>query len=148
MEVPFCDAPVVDPEFRALIWPLALTEHAGLEASILAEGCRDALVIWKETGILLDGHNRYEICQRLGKKFRVHELSFPARLDAKIWLIQNQFNRRNLNEYQRCELALNLKPLLAEKARGQQGARTDLSPILAKSVVPIDTRKELSKAAG
>jgi hypothetical protein len=37
---------VVDDEFHDLISPLTAAERAGLESSILAEGCRDALVVW------------------------------------------------------------------------------------------------------
>ena len=36
-------------------------EQNELEKSILADGCRDALVLWGD--VLVDGHNRYEICQ-------------------------------------------------------------------------------------
>ena len=39
-----------------------------MERSMLAEGCRDALVLWGE--VLVDGHNRYEICSRHGLPFR------------------------------------------------------------------------------
>lgn len=34
----------IDPEFKALIPPLTVEEYAGLEESIVREGCRDALV--------------------------------------------------------------------------------------------------------
>ena len=54
----------IDPEFKNLIPPLTSEEYAGLEESILAEGCRDSLVAWH--GILIDGHNRYEICEKYG----------------------------------------------------------------------------------
>jgi len=37
----------IDPEFKALIFPLAEAEAALLEESLLAEGCRDALVTWR-----------------------------------------------------------------------------------------------------
>jgi hypothetical protein len=47
----------IDPEFLALIPPLSATERQGLEASILAEGCRDPLIVWEEKNILVDGHN-------------------------------------------------------------------------------------------
>jgi hypothetical protein len=33
--------PTIDPEFQALMPPLSAEERAGLEASLLAEGCRD-----------------------------------------------------------------------------------------------------------
>ena len=47
---------VVDPQLQAHIDPLTPDEHAALESSVLAEGCRDALVLWGE--FLVDGHNR------------------------------------------------------------------------------------------
>jgi hypothetical protein len=47
----------IDREFRSLIPPLRPEEHAGLEASLKAEGCRDALVVWRNgKDVLLDGH--------------------------------------------------------------------------------------------
>jgi DNA-binding transcriptional regulator/RsmH inhibitor MraZ len=62
----------IDPEFKSLIPPLATEEYAGLEESILAEGCRDALILWD--GILIDGHNRYEICTRHNIPFETTEM--------------------------------------------------------------------------
>ena len=47
---------VVNEELKAYIDPLTPDEHAALERSILAEGCRDALVLWGN--VLVDGHNR------------------------------------------------------------------------------------------
>jgi len=52
---------VVNEELKAYIEPLTPQEHESLERSILAEGCRDALVLWGD--VLVDGHNRYGICQ-------------------------------------------------------------------------------------
>ena len=52
----------IDPEIRQLIPLLTTEERSGLEASLKADGCRDALVVWAEKHILLDGHNRFEIC--------------------------------------------------------------------------------------
>ena len=53
---------VIDKEFKTLIPALTDEEYKGLEESILKDGCRDALVLWGD--ILIDGHNRYEICTR------------------------------------------------------------------------------------
>ena len=47
---------VVDASLKAYIDPLTPDEHAALEQSLLAEGCRDALVLWGN--VLVDGHNR------------------------------------------------------------------------------------------
>ena len=59
----------IDEEFAALIPPLTDEEYKGLEASILAEGCRDALVCWGD--VLVDGHNRYKICTAHGVSYDV-----------------------------------------------------------------------------
>ena len=75
----------IDPEFRTLIQPLAPDEYAGLEACIQSEGCREALVLWKGKDILVDGHNRYELCTRLGIEFTTREMQFDSRDDAIIW---------------------------------------------------------------
>lgn len=49
---------------------------------------------------LLDGHNRYEICTRLGLPFEIHELRFESREEAEDWIDKNQLGRRNLDARQ------------------------------------------------
>ena len=46
----------VNEELLAYIDPLTEDEKSALERSILAAGCRDALVLWGD--VLVDGHNR------------------------------------------------------------------------------------------
>ena len=58
----------INDELRSFVDPLTPIEYAALERSLLAEGCRDALVLWGE--VLIDGHNRYEICRKHGIEFR------------------------------------------------------------------------------
>lgn len=137
----------IDAEFKSLMPPLSTVEYQELEESLKAEGCLFPLVVWD--GIIIDGHNRYEICTRHGIEFEVIEHPFESRAEAKIWIIQNQFARRNLNSYQRGKLALKLKPLIAKIAKEHQRlsegrGKKKGSPTLAK---PIDTREEVSKAA-
>jgi phage N-6-adenine-methyltransferase len=94
---------VIDPEFAARIPPLALEERKQLEINIIEHGgARDPLVMWSRKGKLtiLDGHNRYEICTRLGLPFDIHELSFTARDKAADWIDRNQLGRRNLSSDQ------------------------------------------------
>ena len=50
----------INEEFKNVMPPLTEEEYRGLEKSLLEEGCRDPLVVWGD--ILIDGHNRYEIC--------------------------------------------------------------------------------------
>ena len=95
---------IIDPEFKTLIPPLLPVERAGLEASILDEGCRDALVVWRGRNILVDGHNRYEICTKHGISFEIVEIELAGRDEAIDWIYQNQLARRNLTDEKRSYL--------------------------------------------
>jgi len=86
----------IDHEFQNLIPPLMSEEINQLKLSILKEGCRDPLVIWKEHKILLDGHNRYAICIENGIIYTTIEIELPDRVAAISWIINNQLGRRNL----------------------------------------------------
>ena len=136
---------IVEQEFKELIPSLSPDEYSGLEKSLLAEGCRDALVVWN--GVILDGHNRYEICKAHGIEFNIIEKDFSDRDAAKIWIIENQFNRRNLPLYVRGELMLKLKPLIAAKAKENQRGGQGGILLSENSTKATDTRKELAKLA-
>ncbi len=133
----------IDNEFRTLIPPLTGEEFDQLESNCIENGIQDSLKTWR--GILIDGHNRYEIAKEHGLEFKTEEMEFSSRDDVKLWIIKNQLGRRNLSAYDRSVLALKLKPMIAEKAKEQQGTRTD---ICQKSDKSIDTKKELAKVAG
>jgi len=118
-----------DQEFKAVIPPLSAEEYEGLTQSLIKEGNRDPVVIWKETKFLLDGHNRYDICHKHNIPLKpALELSFPDRESAIVWIIDNQLNRRNLITWQRGTLVLKKEGILAAKAKERQGERTDLHP--------------------
>lgn len=87
---------IIDREFRDLIRPLMKDEYRHLEENLLADGCREPLTVWK--GIIVDGHNRYEICSRLGIPFEVRERHFDNREEAIIWICANQLGRRNISD--------------------------------------------------
>jgi hypothetical protein len=90
----------IDPEFQALIRPLTKEEYDRLEASLKLEKCRDRIITWD--GLILDGHNRYEICQRLEIPFGTIDKSFESREAAMDWIDNNQLSRRNLNPEEVC----------------------------------------------
>ena len=88
-----------DPEFEGLIPKLTAGEYQQLEQSILSvKKCREALITWN--GMLVDGHNRYKICQEHGLKFKTGELKADTREDVTLWILNNQFGRRNLTKRQ------------------------------------------------
>lgn len=146
----------IDDEFQSLIPPLSCDEYERLEKSIIAEGVRDPIVTWN--GTIIDGHNRYGICRKHGIWFRTTEREFESRDAAKIWIIENQFGRRNLSKYDRSVLALQLEPLYAAEAKRRQsaaggdhgnqhtGGKVALSQISDEP--PIRTDEQLAQLAG
>ena len=86
----------VDPEFKALIRPLRKDEYLQLEVNLSIDGCRDPIITWNN--IIIDGHNRYEICNRLHIPYAVREMPFENRERAIVWICSNQLGRRNITE--------------------------------------------------
>ena len=110
---------VVLEELKAYIDPMTPDEHDALERSLLAEGCRDALVLWGD--VLVDGHNRYGICQKHGLPFHtVQNPNFRSMEDVHLWMIDQHLGRRSLSDFQRGVLALRKREIVAERrARAQ-----------------------------
>lgn len=113
-------SPRIDPEFVELGAPMDDATRAALRQSLIEEGCRDALVVWEEKDILLDGHNRLSLCRQLGIAFRVTKLSFPDRAAALSWFVAAQRTRRSLTPH--WAMYYLGKQYLAENA-GHGGAR-------------------------
>lgn len=86
----------INPHFKNLIRPLRKKEYLQLEQNILTDGCRDPLIVWN--GVIVDGHNRYEICMRCQIPFSVVEMDFSCEAEAIAWICANQLGRRNISE--------------------------------------------------
>ena len=147
---------LIDSEFQALIPPLSAEERAQLEANLLADGCRDPLVVWVQPApapgahkcyahdeskcdlvpeddvwhcrhcehnpaqqdyVLIDGHNRYEICTRNGIEYGIEEMLFDSREAVMDWMDANQLGRRNITPDQ-FTLLLGRRYNRAKKAHG------------------------------
>ena len=89
---------IIDEEFKALLPALDKETYGALEQNLLQNGCRDSLVVWGD--VLVDGHNRYEICMKHGIAFSTVTKEFSSREDALIWIISTQVARRNLSPMQ------------------------------------------------
>jgi hypothetical protein len=115
----------IDPGFRALLPTLAPEELVLLEHNLIAEGCREPLVTWaadpKEPPIILDGHNRYEICTRKKLSFKtVPVVTCQNREQALAWIVANQLGRRNLTPGQKAPIGLELEKQLTVEAKKRQ----------------------------
>ena len=89
----------IEDRFKKLIPPLSEEELKQLEENIIRDGCRKPLSIWNN--IILDGHNRYEICTRLQIPFSIVRTSLKNREEAIAWICANQIGRRNITNVTR-----------------------------------------------
>ncbi|MEX8195063.1 plasmid replication/partition related protein [Comamonas guangdongensis] len=160
----------IDEGLKAYIDPLTPDEHESLERSILAEGCRDSLVVWGD--LLIDGHNRYGICQKHGLPFNtVQATQFKNMDDVHLWMIDQHLGRRSVSDFQRGVLALRKREIIAERraaaaaavnaAKAAQPAgeeapwEGETDPVVAQALASVakvpdealDTREALARAA-
>lgn len=106
---------VIIDELRNLIPPLSAEEYSQLESNIVVHGCQTPLQLWqtpKQTlgfdstdpneivYVLIDGHNRYKICNEHNLPFEIYQLSFDSIKEAKDYMINLQLGRRNLSPTQ------------------------------------------------
>lgn len=144
----------INDELLQYIDPLTANEYAALERSLLAEGCRDALVVWGD--ILVDGHNRYEICCKHQIAFKtVQNQRFQSLEDVKLWMIDNQLGRRSVSDFQRGVLALRKRDLIAARIRTETTAPDCAAPPEVPSeqshpvsAAPLKTREDIARVAG
>ena len=142
---------IVNEELKAYIDPLTPDEHDALERSLLAEGCRDALVLWGD--VLVDGHNRYELCRKHGIEFKtIQNTRFASLEDVKLWMIENHLGRRSVSDFQRGVLALRKKEILqarrqAQQAQAAQDASQGEAAAQPAEPAPALSRQALARAA-
>lgn len=122
----------INNEFKSLLPRLTSDEYDALETSILREGIRDPLIVWN--GVLIDGHNRYNIAQEWGLDFEIFQVEFDDKYDALKWIYDNQKARRNWTDGNRFEALQTLRQHLKEKGKEKQGSRTDLLSINDKKL--------------
>ena len=109
----------IKSELEHLLLPLEQEEFAQLEQNLLSNGCLEPLIVWKNGNEywLVDGHNRYKICTRHGIEFDTREVAFESLDDAKVWILDNQMGRRNINSDQ-LSYYRGLKYLKLKKKKG------------------------------
>ena len=155
---------VVNEELKSYIDPLTPEEYEALERSLLTEGCRDALVLWGD--VLVDGHNRYGICQKHGLPFQtVQSTLFHNIEDVHLWMIDQHLGRRSVSDFQRGVLALRKREIVTERrvrflasAAENAAAHAQDAPAPADDVpwetaaaepasAPLKSREDIARAA-
>ncbi|MFZ2308338.1 MAG: plasmid replication/partition related protein [Rhodoferax sp.] len=139
---------VVNEDLKAYIDPLTPDEHDALERSLLTEGCRDALVLWGD--VLVDGHNRYGICQKHGIPFQTLQSTlFKSMDDVHLWMIDQHLGRRSVSDFQRGVLALRKREILNDRRlKAEPAVEPDSAPPAAVAAAePLKSRDDIAKAA-
>jgi hypothetical protein len=129
----------IDPEFKNLIPPLSFEEKLQLESNLKEFGCLNPLIVWLGQDILLDGHNRYEICSREQIPYKILEIEIADREAAICWIANHQLGRRNITpevaSYLRGKRYLHLKGDRADNLKqNSPNGKSCLSVNMAKTL--------------
>ncbi len=110
----------IDPELEKIAPPLSATAYEILKKGIIEDGCIFPLIVWNS--VIVDGHNRYQICHENHIPFAYEEMAFESKSAAKMWIVSNQIGRRNLTDFQCCEMVYELKDEVKEEAARRKKA--------------------------
>ena len=143
----------IDPELNEVLPKLSDADYKALEQSLLTDGFKGApIMVWGD--IIVDGHNRYEICNKHNIPYEVKEIEFENKEEAIIWMVRQQLGRRTLTPLQRISIVEKYKPFYKKKAKKnmslgggdkKSGLENSTNPISVEN--KIDVRAELAKDA-
>jgi N6-adenosine-specific RNA methylase IME4 len=138
----------IKEEFRDQLPPLEERAYKKLEKDICEKGCFDPIRTWR--GYIIDGHNRYRICQEHGVEFRTISLDecLEDEIDVRIWIIDHQDGRRSLEPYQRCEMQMVKEHLIEGKQNNQYTIQQDESGTVRRRTEADKPSRKLAEAAG
>lgn len=144
----------IDPELNAVLPELSEDDYSALERSLLTDGFKGApIMVWND--VIVDGHNRYEICNKHHIPYEVKRIDFASKDEAMRWMVRQQIGRRNLTPAQRIKITETYRPFFTDKARQNKSANGgDKKSKLKNSATPIkdenkiDVRAKLAEVAG
>lgn len=143
----------IDPELNEVLPKLSDADYKALEQSLLAEGYKGApIIVWGD--IIVDGHNRYEICNKHNIQYEVMPVEFASKEEAIIWMVRQQLGRRSLTPLQRIQIVEKYRPFYKKKAErnkslngGNKIAESENSTTPLTKEKKIDVREKLAKDA-
>lgn len=111
----------INPEYERLIRPLTNKEYQDLFSDIKRDNKIFIPIITNKDGVLLDGHHRLKIAQKLGiTDIPIKQVDFPDKLEEKLFVIRCNKNRRHLDLADRAFLANEESKIYAEIAKKKQ----------------------------
>jgi hypothetical protein len=105
---------IILDELRDLIPPLLASELLALKDNLQKHGCKDPLKVWQTSNkvlnrandsdepiyVLVDGHNRYKLCNELQIPFNIQIDNFESLKEVRDFMIDFQLSRRNITAQQ------------------------------------------------
>ncbi len=128
---------IKNTKYAGLVRKLRSEEYQTLKDSIVRAGKLFVRILINEQGHILDGHNRYQICQETAVKARFEVWEDDKQegdLGEIICVKEANLNRRQMTAFERWEMALSLKPEYERQAKlrmsqgGKKGVR-NLAPL-------------------
>ena len=119
---------------------LSKEEYEALKESIRTEGQHYPIIINRE-GVILDGHNRLRICRELGIEPKFEVKNFADKFEEKLFVIDVNLQRRQLNAAQK--VWLNLERYEIEKEKAKQRFEEHLPQKGEKGFQSISSSSEL-----
>ena len=135
----------IDPELRDLLPPLTDEEYKQLEKNIVENGFDKnfPIMVWHD--FIVDGHNRYEICEKHKIDFVYGNLGYETKEEVMEWMLDIQLGRRNLSPIQRIAIAEKYRPIYEKQAKERQATSTGgINPQLTQNFVEADRNKNRS----
>ena len=143
----------IDPKLNGILPELSKADYKALEQSLLVDGFKGApIMVWGD--VIVDGHNRYEICKKHNIPYEVKSVEFASEEDAIIWMVRQQLGRRSLTSLQRIKIVEEYRPFYKKKAQknkslngGNKKSKSENSTTPIAKEEKIDVRAELAKDA-
>ena len=137
----------IDEELKSVMPHLTQEEYEELERSLLLDGFKGSpIIVWDD--IIIDGHNRYELCIKHDILFEVKELKFNSKEEVIQWMIRAQLGRRNLSPIQRIAIAEKYRSIYTKQARQNKSANGgDKKSELKNSATPISPKNKIDVRA-
>jgi hypothetical protein len=135
----------VNPEYEKILPKLSGEEFEALKASIWNDGQLYPIII-NQKGVILDGHNRYHVCEELKITPKTFTMSFDDPLLEKKFVIEVNLKRRHLNYFQKAEMGMALMDI--EKVLAKQRQEKDLPSLEGKSRHETTAAAQVSQKIG
>lgn len=137
---------LIDPELKNFIPELQPEEFEMLEASILKDGCLTPLLVWQEENVIVDGHNRYNICKKHNIRYEIKYRSFPNKDAVKLEMLVNQLSRRNLTEHSTMLMRGKLIHLMERRKQGERGENGAYTNAQLREILNVKSNKTIKRA--